>query len=350
MNILIITQKVDYKDPILGFFHGWIEEISKKYNKVLIICLEKGASKLPSNTKVYSLGKEAGRSRVKYVFNFYKYVLPIIFGRKTDTIFVHMNEIYVLLLAPLVLIMKFKNIRFLWWKAHGHLSRKSKLAVNFVDAILTSSKTGFPIETPKRKIIGQGIDTKKFSPKKSVDKNKESILSVGRLSPVKHVEDLILATKKILKHERAIEVSVIGPTSDKDYVEYLENIVKENSLEDTINFVGSLTQNDIIKEYQKADVLVNTSDTDSMDKVVLEAMSTGVIPISSNLAYRDMLDPYGLFVPKRDIEKLSETILRVINMDDHNKDKVSNQMRYEVEKNHSLSRLANEIYNLSQTN
>ena len=29
-NILIITQKVDINDPVLGFFHQWIVEFSKR--------------------------------------------------------------------------------------------------------------------------------------------------------------------------------------------------------------------------------------------------------------------------------------------------------------------------------
>jgi hypothetical protein len=60
MKLLIITQKVDINDPILGFFHRWIEEFAKHCEKITVICLYKGTYNLPNNVKVLSLGKEEG--------------------------------------------------------------------------------------------------------------------------------------------------------------------------------------------------------------------------------------------------------------------------------------------------
>lgn len=58
MRLLIVTQKVDKNDPILGFFHRWIEEFSKHCEKLTVICLQAGEFKLPANVTVLSLGKE----------------------------------------------------------------------------------------------------------------------------------------------------------------------------------------------------------------------------------------------------------------------------------------------------
>src|SRR3989344_7009072 len=74
MQLLIITQTVDKNDPILGFFHRWIEEFAKNFEKVTVICLEMCEHHLPKNVKVLSLGKEAGRSKFQYLFRFYKYI------------------------------------------------------------------------------------------------------------------------------------------------------------------------------------------------------------------------------------------------------------------------------------
>ena len=57
MRLLILTQKVDINDDILGFFHRWIEEFAKRCEKVIVICLQEGRHDLPSNVKVLSLGK-----------------------------------------------------------------------------------------------------------------------------------------------------------------------------------------------------------------------------------------------------------------------------------------------------
>ena len=68
---LIITQIIDKDDPILGFFHRWVEEFAKHIDHIDVICLKKGEHTLPSNVSVYSLGKEGGESRIKYTFRVY---------------------------------------------------------------------------------------------------------------------------------------------------------------------------------------------------------------------------------------------------------------------------------------
>ena len=104
MKLLIITQKVDKQDAVLGFFHRWLLEFTKNFEKITVICLERGVFDLPHNAKVLSLGKEQGKSRVKYLWNFYKYIWS---ERKNyDTVFVHMNQEYVLLGAPIWKIQK----------------------------------------------------------------------------------------------------------------------------------------------------------------------------------------------------------------------------------------------------
>ena len=49
MRILIITQKVDKDDSLLGFFHYWIENIAALAEQVTVIALSKGSYDLPKN-------------------------------------------------------------------------------------------------------------------------------------------------------------------------------------------------------------------------------------------------------------------------------------------------------------
>ncbi|MEK7538915.1 MAG: hypothetical protein AAB552_03680 [Patescibacteria group bacterium] len=58
MKLLILTQKVDQNDDILGFFHGWIREFAKHAEQVTVIALGVGEYDLPKNVRVFSLGKE----------------------------------------------------------------------------------------------------------------------------------------------------------------------------------------------------------------------------------------------------------------------------------------------------
>ena len=67
MKLLVFTQKIDRKDSILGFFHDWVLKLSEKFETVQVVCLEKGDHSFPSNVTVYSLGKEGGVSKFKYL-------------------------------------------------------------------------------------------------------------------------------------------------------------------------------------------------------------------------------------------------------------------------------------------
>src|SRR3989344_4756264 len=99
MKLLILTQKIDKEDPVLGFFHGWVAKLAEKFEKISVICLQKGEFNLPNNVKVYSLGKKNKKlpvlSRAKYLTNFYRYILGL--HADYDAVFVHMNQEYVVL-------------------------------------------------------------------------------------------------------------------------------------------------------------------------------------------------------------------------------------------------------------
>src|SRR3989338_6152195 len=94
-SVLVLTQKMNREDPILGFFHGWMIELAKHADEVTIICLEKGFCRLPGNVRVLSLGKERGVRRAGFIKNFIKAIWQ---DRKNyQSVFVHMNPEYVLL-------------------------------------------------------------------------------------------------------------------------------------------------------------------------------------------------------------------------------------------------------------
>ena len=95
MRLLIVTQAVDTEDSALGFFHRWIQEFATHCESVHVICLKEGAHDLPANVSIHTLGKEGGRSRVKYVTRFYRYVFGL--RAEYDAVFVHMNPEYVIL-------------------------------------------------------------------------------------------------------------------------------------------------------------------------------------------------------------------------------------------------------------
>ena len=60
MRLLVLTQKVDQDDEILGFFHTWISLFSEHTDSVEVITLSEGRHDLPKNVHVHSMRKKSG--------------------------------------------------------------------------------------------------------------------------------------------------------------------------------------------------------------------------------------------------------------------------------------------------
>jgi len=355
MRLLIITQKVDENDDILGFFTGWIAEFAKNCEKVTVICLQKGEFNLPDNVKVLSLGKEqlsaishqpSALQKLKYIFNFYKYILG---ERKNyDSVFVHMNQIYVILGG---FFWKLAGKKIGLWYAHGSVPSSLKLAEKLTDIVFTSTESGFRLPSKKKKVVGQGIDVNKFkvkSEKLKVGEYLFRIITIGRISPVKDYETLINAVEILAKKGLKLNVDIVGaaglPEQEK-YLAGLKEMTERKNLSETINFVGAVSNKDIAPRLQSADLFVNMSHTGSLDKAILEAMACGLPVLTCNEALLEVLGEYKdkLMYPKNNPEALAEKIEHIINMTPAEKGKTSADMREIVVQDHSLKNFIGKI-------
>lgn len=270
MRLLIITQKVDENDAILGFFHGWIAEFAKHCECVTVICLEEGTHHLPENVKVLSLGKEKKHSRFQYLFRFYRYIWRE--QKNYDAVFVHMNPEYVVLGG---LAWKYLGKKIALWYTHKSVDIKLRIAEKIADNIFTASKESFRLKSKKVSVMGHGIDADFFSPDiKNI--RTSTVLSAGRLSPTKR-HDLVIRAAEHFPNE--VMIAGDGPERHN-----LENLAEHLSLASRIHFLGSQTQEQLRKEYRTAGVFIHASETGSLDKVVLEALACGLPVITTSAA------------------------------------------------------------------
>lgn len=351
MKLLIITQKVDKNDSVLGFFIDWIKEFSENCEKVTVICLWKGDYDLPDNIRVLSLGKEVLYKkkflRLKIFVNFFKLIFQ---ERKNyDSVFVHMNQIYVILGG---FIWRLWNKRIGLWYAHGHASFSVKVASKITDTIFTSTPQGCRINSKKIKIVGQGIDLKRIE---SIDKVKNEdgifrMVAIGRTSPVKSYETLIDAIEIVIRDQQNINLQldiVGGPSTEKDkeYFKMLECLVNEKNLNKYIIMHGGVP-NAAIKFLPQADLFVHTGNTGSLDKTVLEAMAFKLPVISCNDAVKEELSDYkGLHYKLNDEKDFADKILYIINMAVDEKAELVKSLSGMVKERHGLDNLIKKIIN-----
>ncbi|KKS33617.1 MAG: Glycosyltransferase [Parcubacteria group bacterium GW2011_GWC2_42_12] len=286
MKLLILTQKVDSSDAILGFMLGWITELAKRCEKVTVVCLEKGVFSSPLNVKVLSLGKETGQAKIKYLINFYKYIWQE--RQNYDKVFVHMNPEYVVLGGPL---WKILGKKIALWYTHKNVDAKLKIAEKLVDIIFTASTKSFRLKSKKINVMGHGIDIERFVPASEPIKEK-IILTVDRISPTKNQLEIIKLFAAIKERVDACQLYIVGAPAylaDEDYFNRIKEYIKDHDLSGQVKLLGAVPNKDTPAIYQQAKVFISFSATGSLDKTVLEAMACNLPVVTTNEAFKNIL-------------------------------------------------------------
>ena len=106
-------------------------------------------------------------------------------------------------------------------------------------------------------ILGHATDTSIFKPvnvkKNNKKSNKTVLLSVGALIKVKGHQNAIKALKILIEKGHKVELWIVGEGEDK---QWLQNIVKSESMEKNVRFLGRKNHNELALIYNKADIFV----------------------------------------------------------------------------------------------
>ncbi len=266
MKLLILTQKIDKNDPVLGFFHKWLEEFAKNFESIIVICLERGEYNLPANVQVLSLGKEVSVSKFTYIKNFYKYVWQK--RAQYSHIFVHMNQEYVILGWK---IWKLLGKKIYLWRNHAKGNLLTRLAVLVSNKVFYTSPKSFTAQFKKAVQMPVGIDLDFFKPGPNISRTPNSILFLGRISPVKKVLEFIDWVEK----ESFDHITIAGPIlfEDREYGEKVKERIRNNP---KINLRGPMTQEEARELYQSHETYANFTPAGSMDKTIFEALACGM--------------------------------------------------------------------------
>ena len=333
-NLLIITQKVDRDDQLLGFFIPWLRKFADHFEKVTVLCLEQGSFNLPNLVQVISLGKYHGLLKFKQAWNFYSLTFGL--RHNYDTVFVHMNPIGVVVGAWWWHLLG-KRV-FLWYTSKG-VTLKLRVATWFADGIFTASPESFRLKSSKVIVTGHGIDTDLFRPNPSKRLTGLHLLSVGRIAPVKNYEILIQAAHILRESGRDFLVTIIGEPAlaqDVEYEKKLKKMIDALGLTSNFKFMGKINNENLVPYYQSHSIFVHLSKTGSLDKVILEAMACGMTVVSCNDASKTFLPLTAVFL-ENDADSLVVAIRNVMN------GSVSPVLRQYVVDHHNLDKLIDTI-------
>ncbi len=339
MKLLVITQVVNEEDQVLGFMVGWLAELARQTESLEVICLSKGRFTLPANVRVWSLGKETGESRLKYLVNFYKYVWTR--RRDYDAVWIHMNQVYVILGW---VVWKFFNKPISLWYAHGSVSWSLRLAEKLAYIIFTSAPKGFRLPSKKVKVVGQGIDLERFNNLQTV-REVGLLVHAGRISRIKRQKEL-LESLALISNTPWRLIFYGGPVTadDEVYVEELKDLINNLGLNNRVTFAGPRPYSDLPKCLSEAELFVTMSQTGSLDKAVLDAMAAGTIPIIAGETFKQVLGDDGdLLLTSDQPEAFAQKVEEILSLSPQAKADLRARLQKIIAEQYSLPALMQKI-------
>ena len=279
MKLLITTQIVDRTDPFLGFFHRWIVELAKHFESIEVICLYEGKHELPANVRVHSLGKDRGaRSKIAYTVRFLTLAWKL--RGSYDSVFVHMNQEYVLLAGWLWSVLR-KPIYL--WRNHYAGGFLTDVAAMFAEKIFCTSRFSYTAKYPKTVIMPVGVDADSFT-HTSVKRAERSILFFSRFAPAKKPHVLLDALIALQKEGIQFTATFYGTPLPRDaaYREKLVARVRELGLTDTIRFHLGVPHSEAPAVFSSHEIFVNLASSGTYDKTMFEAAASRCLVLAAS--------------------------------------------------------------------
>jgi len=167
----------------------------------------------------------------------------------------------------------------------------------------------------KINVIRCGVELSKFKYLERHEKKFIKILFVGRLVEKKGCYYAIEAFKKALKKNNNLELSIIG---DGYLKEDIHHLINASDLKSKISMLGPQTQQNVLKEMERADIFFLPSltaangDREGIPISILEAQAMGLPVISTyHSGIPEVINngENGFLVPERDVDAMAEKLI-----------------------------------------
>ena len=169
----------------------------------------------------------------------------------------------------------FQNLQLNWkytiFKKLFHLSVRKSRKVIVPSTHLKVLVTSWNVPSANIKTIFNSIDTKKFIASMN-SHPKFDVITVSRLVPWKGLDEVVKICAKL-----NLRLGVVG---DGPIRGDLEQLAQE--LHSKVTFFGNINQEMLVETFQEANFFVLNSSFEATSYALLEAMSCGLVPISSD--------------------------------------------------------------------
>jgi glycosyltransferase involved in cell wall biosynthesis len=200
----------------------------------------------------------------------------MIVTEKYDRVFVHMAPVWYALGFWWWMIRRVPT--YLWY-THYKMQAGVWLFKLFGKRFFCATPQSLPQynNSPKKTVVGHGIDLHFWTQKNNSAENPHRLLVVHRLSRSKRLE---LSIKALLHLDPAYTLDVYGIEAEEDYTAELKDLVRSLSLGTRVTFHGSVPSAELPIIYARHRFLLNMA-SETIDKTMLEAMTCGCYPVTT---------------------------------------------------------------------
>ena len=229
-----------------------------------------------------------------------------------------------------------------------------KKILNKYTKIITITKWENPhllkLGVKKHKIIHipNGVPQEFFTIKKQKHE-KNTILFLGRIAPIKNIETLLKALKKT-----KMKLDLVGPI-EEPYGSHIKNIIKKLKLDSQVKFLGPIFDlKQKIKIIDNHEIFVLPSKREGLPQTLIEAMAREKIVISStNDGGKELIKDKenGYIFNIGNSDKLTSILDKIQKMSEKQKNIIKKQARQSVERyswNKLIKKIENTIINQKQ--
>ena len=330
LKLLFITQVVDKQDPILGFVVRWLQEFVNQGTKLTVFTRKMVYQDLPAGI----MGQDLGQPVIMRVLKLWYYSIK--FRQQYDKVFVHMTPQIVVMGWPVWFILR-KPVYM--WYMHKSVTWWLKIALRITKKTFTASNLSLRLDTPKKTIVGHGIDTNQFKPL-DISRRPE-VLWISRVQPNKKLEESLafMAEFADLNPDIAWTMRIIGSAEGhEDYLSQMQQTAQKLGIAERVIFDGQKPHDELPEIFAQSAVFISTSETGSIDKVVLESLACGTPVIAKGDEYHSLV---GVVSMKDKIQ--AQTVLRQALLDPMSHTDYHQSIKDNHDLNRLISRLRNEI-------
>jgi glycosyltransferase involved in cell wall biosynthesis len=298
-RLVFLTQAADPDHPVLAATLPMIRALAARVDELVVLALRVVPEALPDNARGIAFGAptQAGRA-----LRFTAGLAPEL-GRRPVAVVAHMAPVYALLAAPLARPLR---VPLLLWFTQQGAGPKLQLAERVVDVLLTVDRRSVPLESPKVRAIGHGIDVAALQCVPERRPPLRRLLGLGRYAPVKGWETAVRALRELPDATLTLHGPLLT-SADEVHRPYLERLARELGVDERVTFGAAVAYAQVPNLLGLADAVVNPTRGNAADKIVYEAAAS-CLPVFAASPVFDTLLPEELRFRVDDASSLAARI------------------------------------------